>query len=65
MGNKHYDGNSQELVKTGQFSFYNYKEFIRLLDSYGNFCEELNLRSSQQTFFCLCRIIYCKRFRLL
>lgn len=50
MGNKHYDGNSQELVKTGQFSFYNYKEFIRLLDSYGNFCEELNLRSSQQTF---------------
>lgn len=62
MGNKHYDGNSQELVKTGQFSFYNYKEFIRLLDSYGNFCEELNLRSSQQTFFAYVELFIVKDF---
>jgi hypothetical protein len=62
MGNKGNCGKAQEMTRNGLFSFYNYKEFTHLLASYMNFCQQLNLKGTQQIFFSYIELFIVKGF---
>ena len=50
------------LTREGQFEFYNYDEFIYLLDSYSDFCGQTGLKTHQYTFSSYLELFITNKF---